>query len=81
MDFHHRNPAEKLFEIGPGSFRHSREDILIEVAKCDLLCSNCHRIVEYEKRLLPTSGNGKPCLAHNQEITGSTPVLATILGD
>ena len=42
-DYHHRNPNEKSFEIG--SKMHWDLSLLIEEAeKCDLLCSNCHRI-------------------------------------
>lgn len=45
LDFHHRDPSTKLFSFG-GSLTRSREAVLIEAAKCDLLCANCHRIVE-----------------------------------
>jgi len=48
MDWHHRNPCEKSFGLGQQSFRKSRKLLLEEIAKCDLLCANCHRIVEYE---------------------------------
>jgi hypothetical protein len=50
MDWHHREPSQKSFGIGRGSFKHSKEHLSEEIAKCDLLCSNCHRIVEYEER-------------------------------
>jgi hypothetical protein len=42
MDFDHVR-GEKLFAIGEGS-TVSRERVEIEIAKCDLICSNCHRI-------------------------------------
>ena len=42
VDFHHKDPALKLFEISNFGSR-SKEIILLEVAKCDALCSNCHR--------------------------------------
>lgn len=48
MEWHHRDRATKKFIIGGGSFRYSRRSISEEIGKCDLLCSNCHRIVEYE---------------------------------
>lgn len=42
-DFHHRNPSEKEFQ--PSSLMtYSWERIEKELQKCDLLCSNCHRI-------------------------------------
>ena len=49
MDFHHIDPTTKEFEIGSNSFRCSRERTLKEMAKCVLLCANCHRLTEYEK--------------------------------
>lgn len=43
MDFDHRNPATKSFNIGRG-FSRKWATIEAEIAKCDLVCSNCHRI-------------------------------------
>ncbi len=42
-DFHHRDPQQKEFQI---SFAkgHSWDLVRRELDKCDLLCSNCHRI-------------------------------------
>jgi len=43
MDFDHRPDEIKLFNIGI-TYRHATvEDIKAEIAKCDLVCSNCHR--------------------------------------
>ena len=43
LEFHHRNPAKKEFGIKEGIRTGiSREKILLEINKCDLLCSNCH---------------------------------------
>jgi hypothetical protein len=45
MDFDHRNPAEKAFILCAGrAALKSREQILAEAAKCDVVCVNCHRI-------------------------------------
>jgi hypothetical protein len=42
MDFDHVR-GEKLFNIGASShFGYNK--ILIEIAKCDIVCANCHRI-------------------------------------
>lgn len=45
FDFHHRNPSEKIFEIKMKNLSGAwtQDEILKEVEKCDLLCSNCHR--------------------------------------
>lgn len=51
LDFHHRNPEEKDFPIGyyVNSLR-SRTRVLAEIAKCDVLCANCHRKHHWEER-------------------------------
>lgn len=44
MDFHHRDPSQKKFAIGRGITQVGRKALEKEIAKCDLLCANCHRI-------------------------------------
>ena len=46
-DFHHRDDMSKDFTIS-AIIRTKWDVILKEIAKCDLLCSNCHRIVHYQ---------------------------------
>lgn len=41
MDFDHK--SDKHFSIATGPTR-SWERVLAEVAKCDLVCANCHRV-------------------------------------
>lgn len=43
MDFDHRPGVVKLFAIATGLNR-SMESVKAEIAKCDLVCANCHRI-------------------------------------
>jgi hypothetical protein len=43
LDFHHRDPAEKEFQIG-GNQNLAWTRVLAEIAKCDVICANCHRI-------------------------------------
>ena len=43
LDLHHRNPAEKRFQFSKSFFSRSIQAILDELAKCDVLCANCHR--------------------------------------
>ncbi len=46
MDFDHRDPSTKLVK----SIQNlGIEDIKLEVLKCDLVCSNCHRIRTWMK--------------------------------
>ncbi len=46
FDFHHRDPAEKEYEPSTLLFM-SKVKVYAELDKCDLLCSNCHRMVHH----------------------------------
>jgi hypothetical protein len=44
LDFHHINPHTKSFSINNrGCSGKSKEEIKIEINKCVVWCSNCHR--------------------------------------
>jgi hypothetical protein len=52
LDFHHRNPKEKLTNIAfISSLGWSKENLIKEIEKCDVICSNCHRKLHYEEKL------------------------------
>lgn len=53
LDFHHLDASEKDLEV-PLAVRRgwSKERILKEIAKCVVLCSNCHRKIHYNERKL-----------------------------
>lgn len=63
LDFHHRNPEKKLYEVSVMPARSmSKTKILDEINKCDVLCSNCHRILHYElKRSIGVTASTQPC--------------------
>ena len=42
LDFHHIDPATKLFNMGI-AYRYPQKKIDLELNKCMLLCANCHR--------------------------------------
>jgi hypothetical protein len=44
MDFDHRDPLQKKFQISTMLGTRSWATIETEIAKCDLVCSNCHRL-------------------------------------
>lgn len=51
LDFHHRDPSEKYMEVTKMvKAKCSKQKILKEIAKCDVLCSNCHRILHWNER-------------------------------
>lgn len=43
LEFDHRNPEEKSFNLGD-STKYTLDRIKKEIDKCDILCANCHRI-------------------------------------
>lgn len=48
LDFHHRDPKEKEFSISTmANSGYTKERILQEIAKCEILCSNCHKKEHY----------------------------------
>lgn len=50
LDFHHRDPSTKEFSIGHLSTR-SMKKMKVEMDKCDILCSNCHRDLHHQERI------------------------------
>lgn len=46
LDFHHRNPDEKKFDISDRT-NTKLKTIMPEINKCVVLCSNCHREFHY----------------------------------
>lgn len=50
MDFDHRDPATKSFSIATFGRRVAKSVLLAEIAKCDLVCSNCHRVRTVRRR-------------------------------
>ncbi|NBW12487.1 MAG: hypothetical protein EBR82_31095 [Caulobacteraceae bacterium] len=46
MEFHHRDPREKKFQISRAVYIDMPlNEIRAELEKCDPLCANCHKIV------------------------------------
>jgi len=50
MDFDHRDATSKVAGVTRMVGRASLERILAEVAKCDIVCANCHRLRTFERR-------------------------------
>lgn len=52
LQFHHRNPTEKEFQLSDvnlNASNFSMENLQKEVDKCDLLCANCHAEQHYKE--------------------------------
>ena len=56
MDFDHLDASKKKFNLSLAK-NNSLSDVEEELAKCELVCSNCHREREYVRRQF----RGSPC--------------------
>jgi hypothetical protein len=53
LEFHHREQDDKEFELSKMADNPSelqKERFLEEIKKCDILCSNCHRVLHFDSR-------------------------------
>lgn len=46
LEFHHTNPDEKEMTVS-AALRYSKQRAILEMAKCIVLCANCHRKEHY----------------------------------
>lgn len=52
LDFHHRDPSTKLRDVCiMVTHLYSKKMILKEIAKCDVLCANCHREQRHKEKM------------------------------
>jgi hypothetical protein len=49
LQFHHRSRADKRFDLGVSGMGRKWALLVAEVAKCELLCANCHAMLEHER--------------------------------
>ena len=50
LDFDHRPGTEKVHDIAYMVGSRTWTAIIEEIAKCDVVCSNCHRVRTYMRR-------------------------------
>ncbi len=51
LDFHHKYPANKSFEVSSGCKSKSIATLANEISKCMTVCANCHRVIHAETEL------------------------------
>lgn len=69
LDFHHKDPSQKLFQLDARSFANrDKKKIEEELCKCVLLCANCHR-EEHNPELEISAIKIKPNLFKKIKIT------------
>ncbi len=87
LQFHHRDPATKAFEVSRQGITRSLDRLRLEARKCVLLCANCHAMVEAGLLLLPAGAHervvhlkgtfgGSSTAEHsavNRRVVGSNP--------
>lgn len=56
-DFHHLNPSTKAFTLSGSCLSASKVRIIQEAKKCIMVCSNCHRKIEYSLEDVNYSSN------------------------
>jgi hypothetical protein len=44
LEFDHRPDEDKRFHISDRMASGTMEDLIAEIAKCDIVCANCHRV-------------------------------------
>jgi len=67
LEFHHPDPAEKDFAIGSTKrIGYSWKKILAEIAKCVVVCSNCHKKLHAGRIALPSRESYVDRLIHWQ---------------
>ena len=50
LEFDHLPGTEKLFNIGEKMGSYSRTILWEEIAKCDVVCANCHAVRTFNRR-------------------------------
>lgn len=51
LEFDHRDPAQKLFTVGSGASSRWATRLTEEIAKCDVVCANCHKIRTFKRKV------------------------------
>ena len=49
LDYHHLDASNKDFSIGGNGRDMAVDRIYKEIAKCILVCANCHRLLHYQE--------------------------------
>jgi hypothetical protein len=60
LQFDHRDPSVKFFNISEAVYSLTWETISLEIEKCDIVCANCHR-----KRTIHQFGQWRSRMARN----------------
>lgn len=80
LEFHHRDPREKDFNVNGSTGCMSIARLLREIKKCDLLCANCHREKHFQINKSSRSSRLAEHLLDKRGVAGAAPAETTIAG-
>lgn len=78
MDFDHVRGEKKLC-VASFARRSALKALIEEIAKCDVVCANCHRIRTFNRIQRERSSEGTEHNTPNVEVAGSIPAALTII--
>lgn len=55
LEFHHINPKNKKMSVANMVGDYTIERIIEEINKCEILCSNCHKIHHFNEKLFASN--------------------------
>lgn len=82
IQFHHRDPLTKEGEVSDFvNAGYSKDVILAEIAKCDVLCANCHLKQHWQERMDQGLSRMSPkykadALATSAQVRGETVIIS-----
>lgn len=76
MDFDHRPGELKVANVSSLLMANSWSAVEAEMAKCDIVCANCHRIRTHERYGDGSDGKMRGC---NPRVAGSLPASPSIV--
>jgi len=59
LEFDHRDDERKLFDVSDRMTSGNIEDLKREIAKCDVVCANCHRIRTVKRKQFGATFGGR----------------------
>ncbi len=75
--FHHRNPADKSFTLDQSNlYKYGDATLIAELAKCDLLCQNCHAELHEIERNANRSQNPRSISKYKQSVNNKLKLIA-----
>jgi hypothetical protein len=82
MEFDHRDPTTKIATVTRMISNATWKRIAAEIDKCDIVCSNCHRLRTFERRQRQSARAGvtqsEECRPSKSDVAGSNPVSRSI---